>query len=157
MSWFNSILALALLALTACGFTPAYAPGGPGAALNGQVAIGEPSDRTTYLLVRQLEERLGRSVDPAYDLGVTLVTTEEGLAVDADGNIDRYNLLGTAQYVLTERSTGRQVATGQVSSFTGYSATGTTVATLTAQRDAQARLMVILADLLTARLIASLA
>ncbi|MEL7100791.1 MAG: LPS assembly lipoprotein LptE [Pseudomonadota bacterium] len=157
MSWSKGILAALLLALAACGFTPAYAPGGAGAALDGQVAIGEPSDRTTYLLVRQLEERLGRSADPAYDLGVTLVTTEEGLAVDADGNIDRYNLLGTVQYTLTDRRTGQHVAAGQVSNFTGYSATGTTVATLTAQRDAQARLMVILADLLTARLVAALA
>ena len=38
------------------------------------------------------------------------------------------------------------LATGQVDNFTSYSASGTTVATLAAQRDAEARLMVILAD-----------
>ncbi|MEO0939385.1 MAG: LPS assembly lipoprotein LptE [Pseudomonadota bacterium] len=153
MSWFKGLLIAALLG--ACGFTPAYGPGGTGAALAGKVAIGAPSDETTYLLVRQLEDRLGRAGDPAYDLGLTLVTTEEGLAVEEDGDIDRYTLLGTVQYTLTDRATGRQVAAGQVSNFTGYSATGTTVATLSAQRDAQARLMVILADQITARLIAT--
>ncbi|MEM8576637.1 MAG: LPS assembly lipoprotein LptE [Pseudomonadota bacterium] len=155
MSWCKALLASALLALTACGFTPAYGPGNAGAALNGRIAFGEPSDRTTFQLVRRLEERLGRSIDPAYDLGVTLVTTEEGQAIDADGNIDRFTLLGTAQYVLTDRSTGVQVAQGEVSNFTGYSATGTTVATLQAQRDAQERLVTILADMLTDRLIAT--
>jgi len=155
MSWFNKALLLAVLALAACGFSPAYGPGSTGAAINGKIAFGEPSDRSTYQLVRRLEERLGRSVDPAYNLGVTLVTREESLAIDDDGDVDRFTLLGTVQYVLTDRSTGAQVAEGQVTNFTGYSATGTTVATLQAQRDAQGRLLTILADMVTDRLIAA--
>lgn len=155
MSLFNKGLILALLALGACGFTPVYAPGGTGAALDGRVAFGAPSDRTTYLLVRRLEERLGRSADPAFDLGITLDTSQQALAVDEDGDVQSFTLLGTARYTLMDRGSGQELTSGQVSNFTSYSATGTTVATLTAERDAQERLLVILADQITARLSAA--
>jgi LPS-assembly lipoprotein len=45
------------------------------------------------------------------------------------------------------------VTSGSVDNFTGYSATGTTVATLAAERDAQERLMTILADQIVTRLL----
>jgi LPS-assembly lipoprotein len=47
------------------------------------------------------------------------------------------------------------VRQGRVSDFTGFSATGSTVATLAAERDATARLMVILADQIVDRLVIS--
>ena len=44
-------------------------------------------------------------------------------------------------------------ADGRVTAFTGYSATGSTVATAAAQRDAEARLAVILADMIVAQVL----
>jgi LPS-assembly lipoprotein len=44
------------------------------------------------------------------------------------------------------------VISGSVDNFTSYSATGTTVATLAAERDAQERLMIQLADQIFVRL-----
>ncbi len=152
--WSYRLALLSLLTLVSCGFTPAYGPGSTGAQLRGQIAFGEPSDETTYILVRRLEERLGIAGDPAFDLSVVLDTREEGLAIDADGDIERYSLLGTARYTLTDSGTDEERATGEVSNFTSYSATGTTVATLAAQRDAQERLITILADMLVTHLIA---
>ena len=70
-----------------------------------------------------------------------------------DGDIERYNLVGTADYVLLDKASGAIVASGQVQNFTGYSATGTTVATLAAQRDAADRLMIILADKIVSELL----
>ncbi|MBL3565900.1 hypothetical protein JMM59_12930, partial [Rhodovulum sulfidophilum] len=49
---------------------------------------------------------------------------------------------------------GSVVQSGEVDSFTAYSATGSTVATRTAERDAYRRLMVILADEMVTRLLA---
>ena len=66
----------------------------------------------------------------------------------------RYNLLGRVEYALRDLQTGAVVLTGQADSFTSYSASGTTVATQAAQRDAEARLMVILADQILNRLTA---
>ena len=58
-------------------------------------------------------------------------------------------------YVLQNITTQAIVASGSVDNFTGYSATGSTVETLAAERDARERLMVILADLVTAQLYAT--
>ena len=47
------------------------------------------------------------------------------------------------------------MTSGTVNNFTAYSATGSTVATLAAERDALERLMVILGDQITTRLFAA--
>jgi LPS-assembly lipoprotein len=139
--------ALALvLFLSACGFQPVYGPGGTGAALQNRVLVDPPIDREGFLLVRQLEDRLGRAGDPAYTLSVKLDLTQEDRAIDPDGDIRRFHLIGTATYELRESGTGNMIRADAVTNFVGYSATGTTVATLAAQRDAQERLMTILAN-----------
>ncbi len=63
--------------------------------------------------------------------------------------------MGTVAYSLRDLETGAIVTSGDVTSFTGYSATGTTVAVQAAERDAEARLMAILADQLLIRLLAA--
>ena len=143
------------LALAACGFTPVYGPGGTGTALQGKVLVDAPDDRDGYLLVRRLEERLGRAAQPEYRLSYTLGTAQQGQAVTATGDITRYAIIANAQYTLRRADDDAIVASGRVRSFTGYSATGSTVETLAAERDARERLMVILADQITARLFAT--
>jgi len=157
MSLFNRRSLLALpLALAACGFTPVYGPQGAGSKLHSQVLVQEPSTQAGYLLVRHLETQLGRSgasARYALDLGIT--TKEEGLAINTFGDTRRYNLVGSAAYSLRDTSTGTIVTSGTVNNFTAYSATGSTVATLAAERDALERLMVILGDQITTRLFAA--
>jgi len=98
---------------------------------------------------------LGRAATPRWGLALTTTTTEDGLAIDSEGNTRRYNLLGATSYALRDLDSGQIVTSGKVESFTGYSATGTTVATRAAELDAQERLMVILADLVVSRLYAA--
>ncbi|XDA98578.1 LPS assembly lipoprotein LptE [Sulfitobacter sp. LCG007] len=155
MWWSRHLLPALLLALAACGFQPVYGPGGTGTRLQNQVLVSEPDDADSYVVTRQLEQRLGRGAPAAYTLEYTLATREEGLAVDRQGYTTRFNLLGKADYTLTEIATGRVVTSGSVDSFTGYSATGTTVATLASERDARIRLMTILADEIVQRLLSS--
>lgn len=143
------------LAFAACGFQPVYGPGGNGMALQNRVLVDDPENRFDYILTRELETRLGRARSPSYGLALTTIVTAEGLNIDTTGNIKRYDLIGAVDYVLRDLSDGRAVVTGRVENFTGYSTTGTTVATLAAEQDAQKRLMVILADQIVTRLYAA--
>ena len=155
------LVLLAPLVLAACGFTPVYAPGGSGDALYGQITVQTPEDIPStsevdsYLLVRNLELRLGRADAGAYKLDLTLTTRDEGQAITADSEITRYSILGKATYTLTRQSDGKVVASGDEEAFTGYSATGSTVETLASERDAHQRLMVILADQINTRILAT--
>ena len=149
------VLTLCVLALAACGFTPVYAPGGTGSRLQNRIEVQAPDTRDSYLVVRRIEERLGRADTPGYALALTVTSDEESLAVNRQGNITRFNLVGQAEYALTDLASGQVVPSGKVDNFTGYSATGTTVATLAASRDAQLRLMVILADQIVVRLLSA--
>lgn len=156
MSLFNrrSVL-FAPLALAACGFQPVYGPDGNGADLQNRVLVDKPEDRYGYFLTREIEERLGRAAAPAYGLALNITTEEEGLATDLEGNTRRFDLIGTVDYALRDLATGQIVTSGKVENFTGYSATGTTVATLAGEQDAQVRLMTILADQIVTRLFAA--
>jgi LPS-assembly lipoprotein len=142
-------------ALAACGFTPVYAPGGTAAGLRGKVKVDAPDDVESYLLVQNLEERLGRAGLPQYRLSLVLTTRTQGLAVTASNETSRYSIVAQADYELQDIATEDIVASGSVDNFTGYSATGSTVETLASERDARARLMAILADQITTRLYAA--
>lgn len=148
-------LLFAPLALAACGFEPVYGPGGSGSALRNRVLVDAPDDRNSYLLTREIEEQLGRATPARFGLSVNIATTEEGLAIDAEGNTTRFNLLGAVDFALRDLTSGQIVTSGTVDNFTGYSATGTTVATLASAQDAQERLMRILAEQIIARLYAA--
>ena len=137
---------LALLALTGCGFAPALGSGGPAQGLMGSVRAADPVTQADYDFVARIEERFGRSGAAGYDLTYAISTTTEGVGITAEGAITRYNLSGSLDWTLTRNADGVRMAGGTVQSFTGYSATGSTVAGLTAKADAARRLMRILAD-----------
>lgn len=146
----------ALLALGACGYTPAYGPGGDAQALRGAVSVAAPSDQASYALVRQLERRLGQPQQVAYDLSYRVETRRLAVGITPEQETTRYHLVGEVNYSLSDR-TGNVLQDGVVKSFTGYAATGSTVSTLTATRDAEERLMIILADQIVNRLAAGMA
>lgn len=136
-------------AVAGCGFTPAYGPDGGAQQLQGQIEVAAPDGRgrDAYLITRRLEERLGRSGTAArYRLEYTRGEAVAGLAITADGKTTRYNLIGWVDYRLIRQEDGAVVEAGKVENFAAYSATGTTVATLAAERDARERLAILLAD-----------
>ncbi|RYI17286.1 MAG: hypothetical protein EON48_10260 [Acetobacteraceae bacterium] len=148
-------LLIAPVLLAACGFTPAYGPGGSAGKLTETVWVQDPTDKLAFDLVERLEERLGRPGAIRFDLAYTITTESVGVGITPDNKITRYDLKGVVDYTLTERATGVRVTGGRVQSFTAYSATGSTVAGLAAEEDAALRLMRILADQIVARLIAA--
>jgi LPS-assembly lipoprotein len=143
------------LALAACGFTPAYGPNGSAKVLLNGVATRTPASRDDYALTVRIAERLGPVTTPRYRLEYTIETEAIGQAITPDDATTRYSLSGSASYRLLDAGTNAVLLTGDVSSFTSWSASGTTVATQTAEDDAHSRLMVILADQIITRLIAT--
>lgn len=146
---------LSLLALGGCGFTPVYGPGGGAEALRGRIAFDEPNDRMGFVLVRQLETRLGRPADPAYRLSARIRMGDERIAVTSEGVTNRYQILGLVDFAVRDARTNRRLTSGTVRNFVSYSATRTTVATRAAENDAEERLMRILADQIVAKLLAT--
>lgn len=146
---------LLLLALAGCGFTPAYAPGGPASALQGSVRLGDPTDKNGFDFVERMEERLGRPQTAQYELSYAINTRALGVGLTRANTITRYNLTGSIDWGVTEIGTGRRVTGGKATNFTSYSSTGSTVAGLAAEEDAAFRLMRILADQIVTQLVAT--
>ena len=157
MSWSRRGALLAAAAAAGCGFSPALAPGGAAGGLRGEIEVSAPGNFQGYELTRRLEERLGLPASPEYTLRIAITTGSQVTGIPADGVAARQNIVGQADYTLTEISTGNVVRRGQVQSFTGYSSTSTTAATRAARADAEERLMTILADRIAAELLATAA
>ncbi|WP_423210872.1 LPS assembly lipoprotein LptE [Paracoccus yeei] len=153
MSWSRRGVLLAALALAACGFAPVYGPGGTGTRLQDKVRTADPRTPDDFAFAGRIAERLGPD-GTRYELDWRLRIAVVPQAITPDEITTRYSLNGTASYVLTEIASGRTVARGQVSSFTSYSTTGTTIATLAAEQDAHRRLARLLADQVVTRLLA---
>lgn len=145
-----------LAVMAGCGFAPAYGPGSGGTVLRGRIEIAAPDTRAGYLLIRDLESRLGRSSMARYELVPEIDLDTRAIAIDRRNVAGRFNILGSVRYTLIDRQTGDTVVTGRVENFTAYSARGTPVATRAARRDAEARLMTILADQVVTRLMTTM-
>jgi LPS-assembly lipoprotein len=142
------------LALTGCGFTPAYGPQGGAAVLLNAVTPDAPNSQDAFALVTHLQERLGPANPERYRLSYTIKTSATGQGIATDDTTTRYQLSGTADYTLRDATSDAVLLTGRVNSFTSWSATGTIVASQTAKQDAHTRLMTILADQIVTRLLA---
>ncbi len=155
MSWLNRSLLLVIpLALVACGFTPAFGPTGPANALRGTIALADTDSRDGFEFIKRMEDRLGRASAARFDLSYRISTKKASLGFTTDGAITRFNLTGSVAWRLKDRATGEVLASGVEQNFTAWSATGVTIAAVNGESDANARLMRILADQVTQRLIA---
>jgi LPS-assembly lipoprotein len=141
-----------VLALAGCGFTPVYAPGGAGDLLQNNIAFTSPETVDGYVLRQRLVDRFGRASTPDFTLEVQLSSERDAATVTTDGDTTRFDIIGIAAWTLIEVATGTS-RTGRAQTFTSYSTTGSTVATQTAETDAERRLSVALADLIGAQLI----
>lgn len=153
--WLSKLLLLCAVTLAACGFTPAYAPGGSGTALQNTILAAEPRDKPAFDLVERIEERLGPSDNPRFELAYTITQNSVGVAISTENAITRYNLTGIVDWSLSDAATGARLTGGRAENFTSYSATGSTVAGLAAEEDASLRLMRILADQIVSQLLAT--
>lgn len=144
---------LAPFLLAACGFAPAYAPGGPGDRLRGRIAVEAPATPDGFRLRAALEDRLG---PPATAGAALLAVTPEveivRIGLLPDGTPARARLDGRATWRLASPA-GPLLAEGVEDAFTGAVATGPAVSVRAAEADARERLMALLADRIVARLL----
>lgn len=142
---------LTLLALGACGFTPALGPGAPMLALRGSVAVTAPETVPGFAIRSRLIDRLGQATSPTATLAISLDQALDVAAQSQAGATLRYNVVGAAGWQLVTTD-GTVLGNGQVEGFTSYGATGSTVATQAAATDAVGRLMILLADKVVAEI-----
>ena len=135
---------MAALALAGCDLVPVNGANTKFKLLRNTVLVQAPTNRVEFELVRNLEVQLGQAVSKLYDLKYKLSVDEDIVVVSAAQEINRFSLVGLLEYSLVDIG-GVVLLTETAKSFTGYSATGTTVATQRSKRDAYDRLMVILA------------
>ena len=137
-----------IMALSACGFTPAYGPNGAAGKVQGQVATTTPDTISGFYLRNQIVDRIGSG--GRFALDVSIAESRDAVAISQTGDTTRFNIIGTADWILRDGNAGAILAQGRAESFTSYAATGTTVTSQSSASDARRRLMVILADQIVA-------
>ena len=145
---------LVALALAGCGFVPVGGVSSKSQMLRNTVLVQAPKNRVEFELVRNLEVQLGQATPKLYDLRYRLNVDEDIIVVSSAQEINRFSLVGVLEYSLVDND-GMVLLSKTAKSFTGYSATGTTVATQRSKRDAYDRLMVILAKQVSNSLLTS--
>lgn len=144
------------LLVSGCGFAPVHGTSGHGQNLQNQLSIASPTNSDAFILVQELESRLGRNGD-RYRLNYGINVGSERTIVAKAGDTIRYHLVGIVNYTLIDSHSNAIVAQGQTQNFTGYSTTGSTVETRSAEDSARERLMRILAEQVAKRLYAAAA
>lgn len=157
--WLFGILAVMLLA-GACGFQPLY--GTSRSSLDGAVVaelaavrIAPIPERVGQIVRNDLLDRLtplGEPASPQYGLTVGLEEAKEGLAIQIDDTVTRFNLTLTANYVLENADTGSIVTAGSVRATAAYNVLRSDFANVVAERDAQRRAAREVSDELKTRL-----
>jgi len=153
-------LLIATTIVAACGFQPLYGSGQgvlSGAVVEdlAAVRITAISDRVGQIVRNDLLDRLnpfGEPTSPRFSLGVKLEEAKEGLAIQVDNMVTRFNLTLTANYFLTDAKTGAMLTTGSVRATAAYNVLRSDFANVIGERDARQRAAREIADKLNTRL-----
>ncbi|MEQ1867961.1 MAG: LPS assembly lipoprotein LptE [Micropepsaceae bacterium] len=135
----------AALALSACGFRPLYATGTTPDGMEtyfSQVFVEPIPGRQGVHLRNQMMDALtpqGTPSSAAYKLSIKLEDVKEGLAIQSNTQITRYNYRLTAQYELRDTVSGEVLDKGLARAIAAYNVADSQFATQSAERDAQER------------------
>lgn len=149
---------LALLLLTGCGFRPLY----------GERALTpEVSTEMALIDIRAIDSRvgltlrnelldlltpLGTPARPRYVLAVDLVATRQGLALERDATVTRFNLTLNAEYRLLDAATRQELNAGTARSTAAFNVVRADFANVIADRDAEDRAARVVAEEIVTRL-----
>jgi LPS-assembly lipoprotein len=142
------VILCASFAVAGCGFHPMYGGGGKVGPELASIYVEPLAERDGYELRNQLIDLLGsdgREAGKAYTLKLTLNELSNGVALQNDATITRYNDTLTASYVLTDAQ-GKQVTSGNQSSLAAYNVSNAPYSTLAVQQDSDRRAADDLAD-----------
>lgn len=127
-----------------CGFHPLYGDNGATAGTKDKLAaiyVDPIPNRLGYEMRNQLIDLFdssGRASHDSFRLRVTIGEKSEGVALQNDAAITRYNDTLTIHYELTDRN-GKLITSGDESGLSAYNVVDSPYATLIAQRDADTR------------------
>jgi LPS-assembly lipoprotein len=142
--------ALLAATLAGCGFAPLYGEGTPAAGMRGQVAVDVIEGAPGLDMRERLVTRLGPADTPTHRLAVDLDFERVGVALTTQNVTTRFDVIAEASFALVPLAGGPAVVTGDLRAVSGVSAPDTPAisafATESAERDAQRRLAVLLAD-----------
>ncbi len=145
-----------VLGLGACGFTPLYDPGTEARALQGRIDVPVISGAAGFVMREQLQNRLGQAVDPAYVLEVDLALDTTGIALTTDNVTTRFQVVGTAEFLLVPVGGGDPVLGDIVEAVASYSApesqSVSAFASRVAERNAELRVARTMADRIATRI-----
>jgi LPS-assembly lipoprotein len=143
----------AVMALSACGFAPVFSDGRAATSLLGNVAVDSLPGREGFILRERLRERLGGVPvgRPRYRIGTTYTVSSAGLNISQSASITRFNLTGVAEFSFRDAATGDVIFSETVQAVSAYSTTGSAFAAEVAERDAQERLALTIADRIASR------
>jgi LPS-assembly lipoprotein len=149
----NFLFLLAALPAAACGFQPVYQQGSAASSLHGNFAFNLIESREGFVLLGQLEKRLGAGGPSArYNVAVDLTIEEEELVLTAATGLVRYTLNGYAKITVVDQASGTEVFDDKLRDVIGFSGDEETLSTSTSRRDAYDKLVVALADQIVLRL-----
>ena len=131
-------------AASGCGFHPLYGDSGDttqNAEKLAAIYVDPIPERLGYELrntLIDLFDSSGRPSEDSYRLHVTLTQKSQGVAVQNDAAITRFNDTLTVTYVLSDMK-GTVITQGSETGLSAYNVVESPYATLTAQRDADTR------------------
>jgi LPS-assembly lipoprotein len=139
--------ALFALALGGCGFHPLYGSGATSGALQNtfaQIYVEPVHDlsvaNTGYDLRNKMIDTLDATSGAAqYHLTLTLSQTTQGIALQNDASITRYNDTLTVTYSLVDTATGKEVTKGTETGLSAYNVVQSPYSSLIAQQDSDRR------------------
>jgi LPS-assembly lipoprotein len=125
--------------LAGCGFHPMY--GGQVAPQMASIFVEPIEERDGYELRNTLIDLLqsdGQRAGKKYSLKITLSESSQGIALQNDATITRYNTTLDAKYALTDAA-GNVLTQGKQNELSAYNVVQSPYATLSAQQDSSKR------------------
>lgn len=134
-------LAASAVLLGACGFQPLYGSGAATAPALKAVRVAEIPGRAGFALRNSLirELRIDGEEPARHELRIRLEESAEGLAIQRDDTITRYNYRLAARYQLVSIADESVLTEGQAVGIAAYNVVDSQFATLIARRDVETR------------------
>ncbi len=141
-----------LLLVGACGFQPLYGKTGSNAKVQAQLSqtyVLPIDGRTGQILRNNLLDRVTPNGVPAnalYRLNVRIISEKKGVAIDKTASTNRYNLNLRAKYTLLDRTGKIAYYDGVAQSISSYNIVDSDFANLSAEKNAEKRSAIVLAE-----------
>jgi LPS-assembly lipoprotein len=157
MWWARTLVLLAPLLVSACGFHPLYA-GGKGDAVASKmadVAIGNIPDRSGQILRNNLLDRMhpkGESGETRYSLSVALSEARSDLGLQRDASSTYARLYVYARFTLQDQKTGELLLDQTSTVITSFSLPSGGFVNLVSEADARDRALAEISDEIATRI-----